>query len=495
MDAIQRMVRFAVPSPVRRGSRIWRLSLAVCVLLVAGAMSGAARADTACSPPTGSATAADAGSITTPQAAAGDSSAGGSSADSTDCSASTGSEAGTAPASPPTAQPPPATPPSSATTTPSATGTAPTGSGPTVSSAGENSGGSCSEPAGSGNGSGTASAVGAPPTCSPPGTDAGTPAVSDGTSPSAPPAAVGAGSDAPPSTAAGGVAAPGPPSSSGPAQQPRGEPAAPPNNSAMVNTAVSDSSPALGSSTDVGPIASSGAEPPPGSQSTISVDGTPRRSTTEPSSTRAGHVPSPASTQQDLARVRRQIVVVEHQLAVEAAQHPRLRRLLGRIASLAASVLSLTAPDGPGAHSTVPFVRDRIVKLDRLLAALGRLSPSAHGRLTPTMVRLHSLLRSLLRQRATTVPSLGAHAGGRGRPALGCWCVPARSAGRPPVMTRSALGPPRSMPSTAPATGGRQVRRPLRQHPHHRGTTPPARRADPPAVRWPPGVRAGLGHS
>jgi hypothetical protein len=68
MDAIQRMVRFAVPSRARRGSRIWRLSLAVCVLLV-GAMSGAARADTACSPPTGSATAADAGSLTTPQAA------------------------------------------------------------------------------------------------------------------------------------------------------------------------------------------------------------------------------------------------------------------------------------------------------------------------------------------------------------------------------------------------------------------------------------------
>lgn len=209
----------------------------------------------------------------------------------------------------------------------------------------------------------------------------------------------------------------------------------------------------------MGPIASIGAEPPPGSQSTISVDGTPRRSTTEPSSTRAGHVPSPASTQQDLARVRRQIVVVEHQLAVEAAQHPRLRRLLGRIASLAASVLSLTAPDGPGAHSTVPFVRDRIVKLDRLLAALGRLSPSAHGRLTPTMVRLHSLLRSLLRQRATTVPSLGAHAGGRGRPALGCWCVPARSAGVHPVaLTASRPTPGPGGAESRPTAGDDTLR-------------------------------------
>jgi hypothetical protein len=113
---------------------------------------------------------------------------------------------------------------------------------------------------------------------------------------------------------------------------------------------------------------------------------------------------------------------------------------------LAASVLSLTAPEGPGAQdrarSTVPFVRDRIVKLDRLLAALGRLSPSAHGRLTPTIVTLHSLLRSLLRQRSTAVSSSRAPAGARGRPMLGCWCLPARPGGaRPEAVTASGAAP------------------------------------------------------
>jgi hypothetical protein len=200
----------------------------------------------------------------------------------------------------------------------------------------------------------------------------------------------------------------------------------------------------------VGPIASSGAEPPPGAQSTISADGTPTSRATEPpaapSSTRTGHVRSPASSQQDLARVRRQIGVVEHQLAAEAALHPGLHSLLGRIASLAASVLSLTAPQGPGAqdraHSMVPSVRDRILKLDRLLAALGRVSPAARGRLTPTMATLHRLLRSLLRQRATAVSSSGTQAGGRERPTLGCWCLPARPAGAlPAALTASGATP------------------------------------------------------
>jgi hypothetical protein len=200
----------------------------------------------------------------------------------------------------------------------------------------------------------------------------------------------------------------------------------------------------------VGPITPSGAELAPGSQSTISVDGTPTRGTTEPasapSSTRPGHVPSPASTQPDLARVRRQIVVVEHQLAVEAALHPRLRRLLGRIASLAASVLSLTAPDGPGARDrarlTVPSVRNRIAELDRLLATLGRVSPSARGRLTPTIVTIHRLLRSLLRQHATAVSPSAAAAVGRGRPTLGSWRLSARPAwARPGALPASGATP------------------------------------------------------
>jgi hypothetical protein len=104
---------------------------------------------------------------------------------------------------------------------------------------------------------------------------------------------------------------------------------------------------------------------------------------------------------------------------------------------LAASVLSLTAPEESRApdqaRSTAPSLRDRIVKLDRLLAALGRMSPSSRGRLTPTIVTLRSLLRSLLGPRATAVSPSEAHAGGRGRATLGCWCVPARGAGAQPV--------------------------------------------------------------
>lgn len=443
MDAIQRMVRFAVPSPARRRSQIWRLSFAVCVLFL-GAVPGAVRARTVCSPPTASATAAEAGAVITTQAAAGDSTAGGTAAGSRDCSASTRSEAGTAPPSPSPAPPSPPSP-SSATTTPSPASTAPSGGGPGVSSSGENSGHSCSAPVGSAESGGTAGAVGASAlSCPPPGAaagaDAGTPAVSGSTSPPAPPAAA-PGSDPPSSNATGGVADPGPPSSSGPAQPLAGVPAAPPSSSVVVNSIVSDSPPAPRSSTDVGPIVSIGADAPPGAHPPVPVGRTPPSSTTEPpsapASTRTGQGPSAASDQQDLARVRRQIGVVARQLAAEAALHPRLRSLLGRIASLAAIVLSLTAPEESRAQDqaslTAPSLRDRIVKLDRLLAALGRMSPSSRGRLTPTIVTLRSLLRSLLRPRATAVSPSEAHAGGRGRATLGCWCVPARRAGAWPV--------------------------------------------------------------
>jgi hypothetical protein len=440
MDAIERMVRCAVPSPARRRSRIWLLSFAVCVLFL-GAMSGAVRARTVCSPPTASATAAG----------------------SRDCSAGTGSEAGTAPPSPsprspsprsPSPAPPSPPPPSSATTTPSPTSTAPSGGGPAVSSSGDNSGNSCSAPVGSAESGGTAGAVGASAlSCPPPGAaagaDAGTPAVSGSTSSPAPPAAA-PGSDPPSSTGTGGVADPGPPSSSGPAQPPPGVPAAPPSSSVVVNSIVSDSPPAPRSSTDVGPTVSSGAYAPPGAHPPVPVGRTPPSSTTAPpsapASTRTGQAPYAASDQQDLARVRRQIGVVEHQLAAEGALHPSLRRLLGHIASLAASVLSLTAPEGrrpqDRAPSTVSSLRDRIVRLDRLLAALGRMSPSSRARLTPALLTLRSLLRSLLRHRATVVSSSASHAGDRGGASVGCACLPERPPGARLAEPAAAGGTP-----------------------------------------------------
>lgn len=132
-------------------------------------------------------------------------------------------------------------------------------------------------------------------------------------------------------------------------------------------------------------------------------------------------------------RVRLQIGVVEHQLAAEGALHPSLRRLLRRIASLAASVLSLSAPEGPPTQDRAPSrrssLRDRIVKLDRLLAALGQMSPSSRARLAPTLLSLHSLLSSLLRHRATVGSSSASHAGDRGGANLGCGCLLARPAG------------------------------------------------------------------
>jgi hypothetical protein len=480
MDAIQRMVRFAVPSPARRTSRIWRLllSLAVAVLFL-GATSRAVRARTVCSPPIPSATAADAGAVITTQAAARDSTAGGALAGSTDCPAGTASEVVTAstPSTPPPASSPaprasspapsasPPAPP--ATTTPSATSTAPSGSGPTVSSSGENSGSSCSASVGSAQSSGPAGAVVAPAPSCPPGTaaagaDAGTPAVSGGTPAPAAPAGAASGSNPSSSTATGGVAGPGSPSASGPAQPPPALPAAPPSSPVVLNTIASGSLPDLRTSTGAGPVVSAGADAPRGAQSTVSVGGTPTRSTSEPSSTRAGYAPSPARTRQDLVRVRRQISVVEQQLALEAALHPRLRRLLGRIASLAEIVLSLTAPEGPRAQdrarSTVS-VRSRIVKLDRLLAALERMSPSFRGRLRPTIVTLHSLFRSLLRQRATVVSSLLGHVGGRGRPTLGCGCLPARPAGaRPAVLGASGATPGPGEAESRPTAGDGTLR-------------------------------------
>jgi hypothetical protein len=148
----------------------------------------------------------------------------------------------------------------------------------------------------------------------------------------------------------------------------------------------------------------------------------------------------------------------------------------------------------------VPSLRDRIVKLDRMLAVLARISPSSRGRLTPTILTLHSLLMGLLRQRQTAVSASATHVA-RGRPVLGCGCLAARpAAARPAALVDSGAAPvaggAESQPPPADGTvsSGDAGTRPVYGSRHWRHSRQAPAAATPLPVHNPtgaPGVPAG----